>query len=289
MTGYGTSSVKGHYMEMTIEVKAVNHRFLECHLKLPKVLQTMEDRLRKAMKEQVSRGKIDLTIHLEENFDKKRTLRLDEQLLDQYVEAIQLLKVKFGDSIKIDLATLLADQSIASVEEVSENIEIDEQGVLAGVESALQSFNSMRETEGGYLKKDMEDWLHSLQGYCEEIRELAPTLVDRYREKIETRIRSFLDEGLEADEGRLLTELAIFAEKVDVSEELVRLQAHINQYRYYLEKHEPIGRRLDFLIQEMNREVNTIGSKGADTSMRQYVVEMKGVLEKLKEQVQNVE
>ncbi|WP_227935757.1 YicC/YloC family endoribonuclease [Alkalihalobacillus deserti] len=290
MTGYGTSVVKSDFGELTIEVKAVNHRFLDLQLKLPHALQPMEDQLRKRIKDQVLRGNLDISIRLEEEGDKKQILHLDEDLLNQYVSAFELIEKKFGQEAKLDVTALLTDNMmITSVEEISDKVDIEQQLIVSGLNQALQSFNEMRENEGNFLQQDMEKWLEHLDKCCKEVEKLAPELIYRYREKIESRIRSFLNEKVDLDESRLLSEIAIFAEKVDVSEELVRLQAHIHQFKLYLEKQEAIGRRLDFLIQEMNREVNTIGSKGADTSIRQHVVEMKGLLEKLKEQVQNVE
>ncbi|GAE33893.1 YicC/YloC family endoribonuclease [Halalkalibacter akibai] len=289
MTGYGVTIVKGIFGELTIEMKAVNHRFFDSYFKLPHSLLTIEDRLRQEMKKHISRGKIDVSFHFNDEADKKKVLQLDENLLDQYISAAKVIESKLKQETKVDLTRLLTDQKIVSVEEVNEEFQIDEEEILAGFNQALQSFNQMRENEGRFLLLDMRKRLDQLLQCCKEVEKLAPGLVERYRERMETRIQAFLTGELEIDEARLLTEIAIFAEKVDISEELVRLQAHISQYELYLKMAEPIGRRLDFLIQEMNREVNTIGSKAADTSVRQHVVEMKGMLEKLKEQVQNVE
>jgi uncharacterized protein (TIGR00255 family) len=290
MTGYGVAVIKGDFGDITIEIKSVNHRFLECQFRLPSSLLTMEDQLRKKIKDQILRGKIDISIHFEEERDHKRVLHLDEDLLDQYVSAAKLIEHKLGSQTQLDITALVTDQSIAHIEEMRSDLQIEEGEVLKGLDQALHSLNEMRSNEGSFLQKDMQKWLDNLLISCEKVEQQAPLLIERYREKMEVRIRSFLNKELDIDEARLLTEIAIFADKMDVSEELVRLKAHIGQYKHYLTmKKEAIGRRLDFLIQEMNREVNTIGSKGADTSIRQDVVEMKGLLEKLKEQVQNVE
>jgi uncharacterized protein (TIGR00255 family) len=289
MTGYGSSVVKSDFGELIIEVKAVNHRFLELQMRLPHAMQTMEDQLRKQIKDQVLRGKVDISIHLEEESDKRRVLHLDEDLLNQYVAVFKLIEKKLGQEAIVDVTALLTDKEITSIEEISNNVDVEKLHIVKGLDQALQSFNEMRENEGKFLQQDMEKWLDHLNECCKEVEKLAPELISRYREKVELRIRSFMKEEVDIDESRLLSEMAIFAEKIDVSEELVRLKAHIHQFKLYIEKQEAIGRRLDFLIQEMNREVNTIGSKGADTSIRQHVVEMKGLLEKLKEQVQNVE
>ena len=289
MTGYGNAVVKGDFGELTIEVKAVNHRFLDLQMKLPQSLQTLEDQLRKRVKSQVNRGKLDISIHIEDETDKLRVLHLDEDLLNQYVSAFKMIEKKLGQEANIDVTALLMDKMITTVEETNRSTEINHQMVLRGLDQALQSFNDMRQSEGTFLQQDMEKWLEHLKKSCKKVEKQAPELLKRYREKVELRIQSFINEEIDMDESRLLSEIAIFAEKIDVSEELVRLNAHIHQFLLYLEKEEAVGRRLDFLIQEMNREVNTIGSKGADTSIRQHVVEMKGVLEKLKEQVQNVE
>ncbi len=291
MTGYGSIQIDSECGEISIEIKAVNHRFLDSQIKLPYELLALEDKIRKQIKEHVLRGKIDVSVHVEEKTNKKRVLTLDEELLDQYVSASKVINEKLGQETKLEISALLMDTTIAQVEEISnESWQQEERSILKGLTDALLSFNRMRENEGAYLQQDMMGWLDKLQHCCDEIEKLLPSLIGRYREKLDQRIRSFLNEEIEIDESRLLTEIAIFTEKMDVSEELVRLRAHCNQYmKYMLVKGEAIGRRLDFLVQEMNREVNTIGSKAPDTSIRQQVVEMKGYLEKLKEQVQNVE
>ncbi len=291
MTGYGSTKINVECGEITIEIKAVNYRFLDSQIKLPYELMAIEDKIHKQIKEHVLRGKIDISVHVEERTSKKRVLTINEQLLDQYVSAANMINEKFSQEMKLEVSALLMDTAIAQVEEISNvNWQEEERLILKGISEALSSFNKMREEEGAYLQQDMMDWLHKLQQCCDEIETLIPSLVDRYREKLEQRIRAVLDAELEMDETRLLTEIAIFTEKMDIREELVRLRSHCKQYTKYMDvKDEAIGRRLDFLVQEMNREVNTIGSKAPDSSIRQHVVEMKGYLEKLKEQVQNVE
>ncbi|MDT8859085.1 YicC family protein [Alkalihalobacillus sp. MEB130] len=290
MTGYGSATVNVKHAELAIEVKAVNHRFLELQVKIPPTFLFMEEKIRKLVKNNVVRGKVDVFIHINENVNSSRILTLDEDLLEQYKKAAILINNKLGQESPVDVSSLLLDSSLVKVEEVSElDWSENEELVLKGVQEALGSFNEMRETEGRYLLQDMRSWLEKLIECCDEIERVAPLLIERYREKIEGRIRSYINEESEIDETRLLTEVAIFTEKMDISEELVRMRAHVKQYENYLTIGEAMGRRLDFLIQEMNREVNTIGSKAADSTIRQYVVEMKGFLEKLKEQVQNVE
>jgi uncharacterized protein (TIGR00255 family) len=291
MTGYGSTKMNVRGGEVSIEIKAVNHRFLDTQIRLPYEFLEMEDKIRKQIKEQVFRGKVDVTVQVEEKTNKKRVLTIDEQLLDQYVAASNMINEKLRQETKLDISALLLDENIAQVEEASnQSWHFEEKSILKGLADALSSFNKMREEEGWYLQQDMKNWLHKLQHCCDEIEKLIPPVIKRYHEKLSQRIRSFINEEIEIDESRLLTEVAIFTEKMDVSEELVRLRAHCNQYtKYLLVEDEAIGRRLDFLVQEMNREVNTIGSKAPDTLIRQFVVEMKGYLEKLKEQVQNVE
>ncbi|MCL7746408.1 YicC/YloC family endoribonuclease [Halalkalibacter alkaliphilus] len=290
MTGYGSAIVKCGNGEVTIEVKAVNHRFLELQVKVPHALLFMEDKIRKQVKDIAQRGKIDIVIHVEEAASTKRVLTLDEQLLDQYKEAADVIKDKIGSDSPLDLSSILLDRHIVQVEEVSSgNWNEEEESIQQGVIEALLSFNSMRVAEGQYLHQDMKNWLQKLLECCKDIELLAPKLVDRYREKVEGRIKDYIDGDSEIDDVRILTEVAILTEKMDISEELVRMRAHVDQYKHYMNQDDAIGRRLDFLLQEMNREVNTIGSKAADSSIRQHVVEMKGFLEKLKEQVQNVE
>ncbi|WP_052144726.1 YicC/YloC family endoribonuclease [Halalkalibacter okhensis] len=290
MTGYGSSIVKCGNGEVTIEVKAVNHRFLELQVKLPHALLFVENAIRKQVRDIVQRGKMDVSLYLEEATTTKRVLTLDEQLLDQYKQAADVIKEKLGNDSPLDINAILLDGHITQVEEVSSvNWTDEEESIQQGIKEALSSFDSMRETEGQYLQKDMRIWLQKILECCNDIEKVAPKLIDRYREKIEGRMRTYTKGQLDMDESRILTEIAILTEKMDIGEELVRMRAHVSQYEHYLKQDEAIGRRLDFLLQEMNREVNTIGSKAADSFIRQHVVEMKGFLEKLKEQVQNVE
>ncbi len=291
MTGYGSSTVSLEHAEVSIEVKAVNHRFLDMQVKLPNPFQFLEESIRRQMKRHVFRGKLDVVFHLEENRNTKRKVTIDEELLEQFKQASDLLQGKLGSDFPLDLSALLLDNGVVQIEEMSEDKWTEHEQLLQeGLMQALLSFNNMRETEGNYLKQDMLKWLQEVEECCDRIEEIAPMLIDRYREKIEERIKQYTDGEIEIDESRLLTEIAIFSEKMDISEELVRMKAHVIQYKHYLDKtDEAIGRRLDFLLQEMNRELNTIGSKAADSIIRQHVVELKGFIEKLKEQVQNVE
>lgn len=290
MTGYGSAVVKGAGT-ISVEMKAVNQRFHECQIRLPHSLWTMEDSIRKQIKKHVPRGKIDVFIKVEDQTKTSRTLKVDIELLEQYMAAAKTIEEALGNGagMPLDVNDLLVHTDIAVVEEVSDDRwKEEEQTIFLALEQALDSFNQMREQEGQYLLKDMQKWLNDLEDCCAEVEALSSLVVEQYREKIETRIRAYLD-GVELDEARLLTEVGLFADKANISEELARLRAHIKQFRHYCQSENAVGRRLDFLVQEMNREVNTIGSKAAATTIRQHVVEMKGFIENLKEQVQNVE
>lgn len=291
MTGYGSAVMKARLGTLSIEIKAVNQRFHECQIRLPRSLLMIEDSIRKEIKKHVARGKIDVFVKIEDQLKTPRKLRVDIELLEQYIEAAKTIENAMGQKItsSLDVNALLIHSDIAVVEEAGNEQWIDEEEtIFLALTQAIDSFNQMREKEGQYLFIDMQNSLKHLGNCCDQVEVLAPLIIEQYREKIETRLRDYLNE-VEVDESRLLTEIGLFADKADISEELVRLRAHIKQFEHYCHTDEAVGRRLDFLLQEMNREANTIGSKATAMSIRQQVVEMKGFIEKLKEQVQNVE
>ncbi|MET3505098.1 uncharacterized protein (TIGR00255 family) [Halalkalibacter oceani] len=291
MTGYGTASVKTSFGTVTVELKAVNQRFQECHIRLPHHLLKCEEAIRKQVKKQILRGKVDLFVTIEQDATSLKKLTVDTALLDQYIEAANLIagRLSHGESQRLDAQSLLLHTEIATVTlDTGERAEEMENAILEAVALALASLNEMRLQEGEHLFQDIAESLRQLALLCDQVERQAASMLGDYQEKIKARLQEYLKE-VELDHDRLLTEVALLADKADIREEIVRLRSHLTQFDHYFQLDEAIGRRLDFLVQEMNREVNTIGSKALDTQIRQHVVEMKGFIEKIKEQVQNIE
>ncbi|MBP3952091.1 YicC/YloC family endoribonuclease [Bacillus suaedae] len=290
MTGFGSFLLNNEKITVSVEVKSVNQRFLECQIRLPKPIPALEEKVKLKVKEFINRGKIELSIVVEGEIHTARNLKLDENLIEQFIEASRSLQGKYKELRPLDVNELLMNKELATIVEAEDDFcTIEETMILQAVEQALQSLVTMRQKEGEHLFKDMQIWLTEIKSCCDRIEHILPIVIQKYEERLQKRIDSFLNGEWTVEEGRVLTEVAIFADKIDISEEIVRLKTHLEQYIHYCNQDEPIGRRLDFLIQEMNREVNTIGAKASDTTVRQQVVEMKGFIEKLKEQAQNIE
>jgi uncharacterized protein (TIGR00255 family) len=254
---------------------------------MPRHLVIIEDKIKKTINEFIHRGRIEVFILIEGDNTTHRKLHIDWNLLDDYYQFISHLKNRYELSTQIDMKDLLNQTDIVSIEEkVTENEEIENLVLLAAKES-LQSVMEMRTIEGKELQKDIVSNLEQFHQNLLKITELAPLVIQQYKNRLEKKINDFTN-GL-FDESRVLTEIAIFADKVDINEEITRLESHILQFRNILGLDGPIGRKMDFVIQEMNREVNTIGSKANDSTITTQIIEMKTTLEKMREQVQNIE
>jgi uncharacterized protein (TIGR00255 family) len=287
MTGFGRSKKENDSFSVSVEVKTVNHRFSEFNIRMPRQFNKIEDKIKKILSSSIHRGRIEVFVTVEGEGIVNRQVVIDWNLLDHYIQSIEKMKHKYALEHELSLPDLLSRDDIIHIEEEeSQNKEI-EQMVYSAVEEAAYQVKCMREAEGSELEIDIRKQLLSLQELVEEVSILAPHVVRMYEERLTKRINEFV--GGQIEESRILTEVAVFADKSDVNEELIRLESHIKQFELFLSMNEPIGRKLDFLIQEMNREVNTIGSKANDSNIAKKVVEMKGILEKLKEQIQNIE
>ncbi|ENQ3078468.1 YicC/YloC family endoribonuclease [Bacillus multifaciens] len=287
MTGFGRAKVESDAFQITVEMKSVNHRFLEMNIRLPKQMMVFEDKIRKLIAEQVGRGRIEVSIIVEGEGLVERKLRVDWSLLEQYKLIMEEAKGKFQLQDSITLQQLIAMPEVTAIEEVENVNEAFEHSLYEAVHRAASMLKTMRDGEGERLHKDLE---HRLQGIYTCVRSIvpyAPSVIQKYRERLENRLKELHNQELE--EQRLLTEIAVFADRCDIHEELVRLQSHLEQFQEALQSKEPVGRKLDFIVQEMHREINTIGSKANDLTISKYVVEMKNNLEKIREQVQNIE
>ncbi|MCA0969259.1 YicC family protein [Halobacillus litoralis] len=289
MTGYGKETVHVGDTQIDVEVRSVNHRFLDISTKAPRHLLFMEEKMKRAVKDKLSRGRVELfvTIEGEGLFDKK--VDVDDQLVSQYIEKLQDIKDRYqltGD-VSIDMVSKLDD--IFTVREIEGSTDELQQSLIEAVERALDRLLSMRVEEGLRLRDDFEKRLDTIKTILAKLEEKRPGIVEEYREKIRERIEEYAGETLDPDQSRVLQEVGLLAEKGDVTEELTRLDAHVEQFLTTLDKKEAIGRKLDFVVQEMHREVNTIGSKSNDAEVSEWVVALKSEIEKVKEQVQNVE
>lgn len=288
MTGFGRAFSENEEYSLTVELKAVNHRFCEVYMRLPKQISLLEDSAKKQVTKRLSRGKIDVFITFEQIAERKTALKVDKELAISYYNAVAELKsaCEIGSDISLDtFANMPGIFSLQSEEADQEQIA---DLLYQALEQALDELQGMRSTEGAALAADMQAHLAIIQANVKSITALASTVVEEQKLKLEQRISLLLGET-EVDQNRLANEIAFFADKVDINEELTRLASHIEQFTSNLEKDEPVGRKLDFILQEMLRESNTIGSKSNNLSINNLVIDIKNELERIKEQVQNVE
>jgi uncharacterized protein (TIGR00255 family) len=287
MTGFGRSKAESERFSVTVEVKTVNHRFCEFHIRMPRQLLKTEEKIKKKLGEHIKRGRVEVFVTLEGEGAVSRSVHIDWQALDEFVHHISEIKNRYGITGEVELRDLVNREEIIHIEEKeTENDEL-ERLVLAAVEEAGSQLVQMRKLEGAALESDVSKHIGLLKGHIGSVKKFAPDVVEQYRDRLNKKMAEFL--AGQADEDRILTEVAFFADKADISEEVTRLESHVSQFSEIMKASEPLGRKLDFLLQEMNREVNTIGSKANDSRIAKEVVEMKSLLEKLKEQVQNIE
>ena len=290
MTGYGRGdqSFEGH--QVTVELRSVNNRYLDCTVKMPRAYIFAEDAMKARVQSAVGRGKVDVFVTMVRSGGDELVVTVNEELAKSYLDALKRLHALGGGRVKKDFkATELARfPDVLTVEKQEEDLELVKERLLAVLDLALVDFNSMREREGERLAADILSRAETVETLLGEVEELSPQTVADYRARLEGKMREVL-QNTQIDEGRLLTEAAIFADKVAVDEETVRLHSHLGQLRELLSTGGAVGRKLDFLIQEFNRETNTIGSKCSDLEVTRRVVDMKAEIEKIREQVQNLE
>lgn len=289
MTGYGRADTTIQGMKITIEIRSVNHRYHEIMFKMPKDLISLEDPMKKIVQGYIKRGRVDvfITTDFENNSNKK--VKVEWDLVKQYIE----LAKEFNEQFKIDdelkLRDILSLPDLVNIGQDALAVENLGEEILGALELASKNLLAMRINEGSHLSKDLSSRIKYMDDVVNKIELKSPVVVEEYRSKLITRINEWLEGIVDIDEARLLNEVAFFTDKASIDEEITRLKIHFQQFLLILEQKEPVGRKLDFLIQEMNREVNTIGSKANNITLSQLVVELKSELEKLREQVQNVE
>ena len=288
MTGYGSAELERDGQRLTAEVRSVNHRFCEVSVRGPKVALAFEDQIRQLIQDRFSRGKFNLTITWVGAGDQGEVLKLNENVAKRYVDLMSQLKDRFGLKGEIDLSTVAALPDLFSWEHTAMSDEESWALVRDVVERSCENMNLMKDREGAALTRDFEKRLHAIRAELDKVSERAPLRPQEAKERMVARIKPLLDD-VEMDPIRIAQEVALLADRLDCTEECVRLAAHLDQFRHLIEGPEMAGRKLNFLLQEMNREANTIGSKANDVGIGHAVIIIKEEIERIREQVQNVE
>lgn len=288
MTGFGRCQKTLGSRDITVEIKAVNHRYLEFSSRLPRSLGFIEDKLKAQVQSRIARGKVEVSVTVAEQKGSASQVTLNEGLALSYLEELRIFARKNGltDDLTLSDFCRLPDLFTTRMAEVDE--EALWRDISETADGALDSFIAMRRREGEKLSADLAAKLYNILTLVEAVERRSPETVEAYRQRLYKKLGELLADR-QIDDSRVLTEAALFADKVAVDEETVRLRSHIDQFRHILTLEEPVGRKLDFLVQEMNREANTIGSKAQDAEMARIVVELKSEIEKVREQIQNIE
>ena len=288
MTGFGRAVENVNGLDITVEVKSVNHRYFEFSSRMPRAYQFVEEKLKALCQQNMQRGKVEISVFVEDNTEKGTVVEINRPYANAYIAALKQLSKEYKVKDDLKLSALTNNPELFMVKRTSLEDEIIEESVLSVAQKAVDSFVKMRETEGVKLKEDVLSRVEFILNKVEFIEEKSPETVKAYRERLEQKMKELL-ENAAVDEQRLITETAIFADKVAVDEETVRLRSHISQLCDLLESDVATGKKLDFLIQEMNRETNTIGSKSQNVEIAHTVVDIKSEIEKIREQIQNIE
>ncbi len=288
MTGYGRGEAVLHDRTILVELRAVNNRYLDCTVKIPRLYVFAEEAIKSCVQKQVGRGKVDVFVSIDATAADRIEVSLNKPVADGYYQALKQMQAAYGLTDDISLSLLSRFPDVFLVEKEQGDADVIAGDIVQVLTQALADFNAMREREGEKLAQDIQGRARTIAGLVGQVEERSPQTVAEYREKLRQRMQEVL-ENTQLDESRILTEAAIFADKVAVDEETVRLRSHLDQLEQMLEQGGAIGRKLDFLIQEFNREANTIGSKCSDVTLARVVVELKGEIEKIREQVQNIE
>ncbi|MBQ3266058.1 MAG: YicC family protein [Ruminococcus sp.] len=288
MTGFGRAELSVGNRDIIVEIKSVNHRYYEFSCRTSRGYSFLEDKLKKYVGERVSRGKVDMYVSVTDNDDSSVEVELNKPLAAGYIDAMRTLANEYKIREDISVSVLSRFNDIFQITRPPADEDAVFADVKVAVDQALEHFLSMRQAEGEKLKADILSRAETIIGIVGEIEERSPLTVQAYRDRLYAKLSEVL-QSANIDDQRILTEAAIFADKVAVDEETVRLRSHFDQMKKFLDSSEPVGRKLDFIVQEMNREANTIGSKVNDSALAHKVVDIKGEIEKIREQVQNIE
>ena len=288
MTGYGNARGAVGDQTVVVEIKSVNNRFLDCSVRLPRPYLFAEELVKSAVAESVKRGKVDVFVTIQSSQETDSVVTANLALAEEYHKALTSIAEKLGVDVGVNAGVIARFPDVLTVEKKELDREAAGEALRAITERAVEEFNAMRAREGERLRADMLEKLKNISDYVTVVEQRSPETVREYRARLEARLRELLEDR-NVDEQRLITETAIFADRTAVDEETVRLRSHIAQFETMLAEGSPIGRKMDFLVQEFNRESNTIGSKCSDAALAQVVVDLKSEIEKLREQLQNVE
>ena len=288
MTGYGSAEGTTGNLSIQVDLKAVNHRHLDVSVRMPRLYLFAEDAIKKQVAKIAHRGKVDVFVHVEKMPGAEVEIKVDEALAGAYLTTLQELSTKLVVDYKVGALDIARLPDVLSVAKEETDTQTFSKDLLSILDDALSVFDQMRKTEGDELKKDILTRLTYIENIMIEVERLSPQTVNAYREKLYKRMQEVLD-NVQIEESRILTEAALFADKIAVDEEITRLRSHLAQFREMLAESGQIGRKLDFLLQELGREMNTIGSKCNDLTIGKMVIDGKAELEKIREQVQNIE
>ena len=291
MTAFGRAVLEGEKRDIIIEMKSVNSRFFDCSVKLPRSISYLEEKIKAhVQKNAISRGKVDVFVTLDNHTADIGDIRIDEEYAEKYIAALRLLEKKFSLRDDVSVMSVARNPDIFKYEKPEEDAEGEWDAIRSVLDLAIESHRNMREAEGERARVDISAKIEHIRELAAEVERISLEDTVGYRNKLEERLRKILaDNSVEIDENRLLTECAVWADKIAIDEELVRLRSHFGAFYEISALPEPSGRKLDFLIQELNRETNTIGSKANNASIARLVVDMKGEIEKIREQIQNIE
>ena len=290
MTGYGRGQYTDEKISLTSEIKTLNHKYNDIIIRLPKKLSLFEEKVRNLIKEKITRGRVELYVHVDELKNGDVQIKPNYELIDNLIQSFEGIIDKYGLQNKVGIDHLLKFEEILSIEPVEEDLESLWPKLESCVNDSLNNLMEMRQNEGRRISVDIMERVDTVKTCVDGIGERVPYVVEEYKEKLKQRINDLLkDSGTQIDENRLALEVAIYADRSDITEEIVRMRSHLDELRKMPFETTPIGRKLDFLMQEMNREVNTMGSKSQDNAITSLVIELKSELSKIREQVQNIE
>lgn len=287
MTGFGRGKYENEGRNYTVDIKSVNHKYTDISVRLPRFLNSEEDKIRKRISSAISRGKVDVLVTFENYSSKGTNIRINKELAKEYIRELKVLADETELEFNVDVIDISKFPEILKIEDEQDEELIGKELMIA-VDDALNKFISMREIEGTRLVQDIEKRIYLIQDKVNEITGFSSTLVQEYMEKLKIRVSELLDPST-VDENRLMQEIVIFSDKSSIEEELTRLKSHISQFLDLIKQSSPIGKKIDFLIQEINREVNTIGSKANCLEITNRVIEIKTEVENIREQIQNIE
>ena len=289
MTGFGRGEYSTDGREYCVEIKTINHRYLDINVRLPRQYSFFEDYIRKTISKAISRGKVEVNVQFSNFGNELKQVSFDENLIKTYLSEANLLEEKFGIKNDLSFCRVLQLPEVVKVEAGENEEELIKEFSFA-LDNALEKLKDMREVEGTNLKNDITNKCDNLLVILEKVERNSKDVVQLYKGKLRGRINELLkDINVQIDDTRLATEVAVFADKASIDEEVVRFKSHVAQLKQTLQLDEPIGKKLDFIVQEINRETNTIGSKANDLDISQSVIELKNEIEKIREQIQNIE